>query len=562
MFASNFQADHLRAYLPPILQPGGNVQSFFQNALLPQTLPGQTASNAVMDLLNLNPNPVSTLILKQALQQNPALLSAMGFNVPLLQSTLLNNRLLNNAQLFNNAVPSSLPGDRLWAALNTLGTRPGYQDLFSLGFLFRDIDTDGNMAIEQANLDAWKAKSGTDLNLGALLAASPGKTISLPAFRDFFAKRDVNGDMLWNRDEWDGPAQTRLPETLPGQQPSTQQQQSAGTQNQQTPASNPQQTQGSQQQQQQSQGSSQQPGSGQQGQQTQEPGQQQNTSTDPRTRQTSGTETQDSSNTGSTAEVSKDEKKADLKALWKKADETDGKADGHIDLKALFKKADTQGGAKEGEDDGTLNEEEYKVFAGLLGLKIPYASFKEDGIAQKTLLDKINAADTDGDKRITVSEFETLNATAPEEEVVIDVSDTKAPEEKDDNKDKEGVDETKSGRPSYFDINKNHEKGVERDELRNFLAQFTADGIFTAEKSTKAMVEALDWKKARFAKPFLSQLESMPADTKVGDVVALVFDKLDGDKFEKDGTTPYKYNYGLVRAEMGDLVKPKPKKST
>ncbi|MES2906724.1 MAG: hypothetical protein V4691_06850 [Pseudomonadota bacterium] len=267
------------------------------------------------------------------------------------------------------------------------------------------------------------------------------------------------------------------------------------------------------------------------------------------------------------AEDKKDGKKpSELQQLWAKADEADGKADRHINLKALIKKADTSGGAKEGEGDGKLSEEEYKNFAAMLGLKLSYASFKEDGISAKTLIDKIKSADKNHDGQVTEEEFEALNAGATEEEkpkdddIVIDVDKNDAvskDESKDDaTKDSKPDDAVTSSAPGFLSINTNKLNGIRPDELEIFLgkSKHVKDGKFSKEALNK-MFGDYGWDKSKLGKPVLDDLTADGSEKTVKQVSDKMFEKLDRDPEKTTAGTS-----GLIRAEMGDLVKPAKKK--
>jgi hypothetical protein len=233
-------------------------------------------------------------------------------------------------------------------------------------------------------------------------------------------------------------------------------------------------------------------------------------------------------------------------------------------------------------DDKIFDEKEYNEYVQMLGLKTSYADFdksRKAGLSEdKALAKAVGDVDSDHDGELANKEFIAANPLLSDKDAAdIDLDDkgTNQPSEnpidaagKTNVADKAATpsaDEDKAGktvpapaaekparaqgRPGYFEINGNNKRGVEKDELETFLGQFADNDKkdkLSAE-AVKRMIENLGWEKSRYAQRFLKQLRGAKDGMTVKDIVALMFDRLDGDK-------GYKYNYGLVQGELGDLV--------
>lgn len=240
-------------------------------------------------------------------------------------------------------------------------------------------------------------------------------------------------------------------------------------------------------------------------------------------------------------------------------------------------------------DDKIFDEKEYSEYAKLLGLKTSYADFdksRKAGLSEeKALVKAVGDIDANKNKELDLKEFHTANPL-PSDDDATDVDPVDDATDTDENgaaadTDKTGTDttddsattpttdedksgktdtapttENKSGKTDtasaaekliiaqgkadYFKINTDRKHGVTQTELVDFLKGKVGNRPNLNAGDQQALLAALGWDKARFAKPFIKDLKP---GMSVADTVDKVFRRLDHD-----------HSGGLVRGELGDLV--------
>jgi hypothetical protein len=450
--------------------------------------------------------------------------------------------LFPNNSLLNPIMPLPAPNaDQLWNRLDMLDGQNGYIDFFTLGYLFSEIDTTRDGILDQNEVNAWTARNGNSLNLSALLAAGGGR-ITLEAFRNYLAQRDLNHDNQWSRDEFDG--RTALPGSapaLPNPNPTPSpfppvpgRPSIFDPPNQQAPTNNN--------------PASQAPPGNQPAlpnpssppQPPANPAPQPPASPSPPavpkdTQPQNPPTMPDKDANASPPDAGK--KQPDAKKpgpsesdqrfqLADKADNKEGKEDGSIDLVGLIGNIDQKG-------DG-IDDNEYKVLAQLLGLKTAFGDIEKDKTTSRAdkaaVLKAAKEGDEDGNDKLSRQEFDKMNPPAKDGQP--------APQNGKD----AGAQppQIQPSKPKYFDLNRDRMHGVTQVELTNFLSQFAGEDGKLDEKELGTMIMALGWDKARFAQTFLKDLQPGMDVTRVVDAI---FRSLDHDN-----------SGGLVRGELGDMV--------
>lgn len=111
-----------------------------------------------------------------------------------------------------SSLPLPAPGaaDQLWSKLETIGGMKGYVSEFALGYLFREMDADGNGSVNPTELTNFKAR-----NPGFTGYSNIPGDISPNIFQQPYNAADTNRDRLWNRDEFNASMGGTRPALLP-----------------------------------------------------------------------------------------------------------------------------------------------------------------------------------------------------------------------------------------------------------------------------------------------------------------------------------------------------------